>query len=84
MLHLGRARDHSPDTYRFMNLESKKVINSRDATWMNQAHGVWKKLHLPTTPDIIAVLPAILDVETGQELTQKGALAKATDPQARQ
>ena len=70
MMYLGRARDHSCDTYRFMNLETKKIIHSRDATWMNKVYGEWTKMSLPTTPDVITLLPVIYDVETGEQLRQ--------------
>ena len=57
MMYLGRAVNHSADTYRLMNLESKKIINSRDATWLNKVYGEWKQLELPTMPETIVVLP---------------------------
>jgi hypothetical protein len=70
MLYLGRAQNHSCDTYRFMNLETKHIIHSRDATWMNKVYGEWKKMSLPTTPDVIGLLPIIYDVETGEQMRQ--------------
>ena len=79
MLYLGRAQNHSCDTYRFMNLETKKIIHSRDATWMNKVYGEWKKMSLPTTPDVIGLLPAIYDVETGEQL-REAELAKSKVP----
>ena len=81
MMYLGRAHNHSADTYRFMNLETKKIINSRDATWMNKVYGEWKKLSLPTQPDVIAMLPSLLDVETGEKIDEakkNGGTAKPT------
>ncbi len=30
---VGYAKDHAPDCYRFLNLESKKIVLSRDVTW---------------------------------------------------
>ena len=66
MMYLGRARNHGSDTYQMMNLETRNVINTRDATWLNQVYGEWKKLSLPTMPDLVTVLPTILDVDTGK------------------
>ena len=57
MLYLGRALNHSADTYRMMNIATMKVINTRDAVWMKQSYGEWKKLDLPIMPDAITVLP---------------------------
>jgi hypothetical protein len=68
MMYLGRARNHSADTYRMMNLATQKIINTRDATWMNKVYGEWKRMSLPTTPDVIAMLPTILNVETGEQV----------------
>ena len=30
---LGYAKNHSPDTYRLLNIKTKKIICSRDVTW---------------------------------------------------
>ena len=56
MLYLGRPRNHSADTYRLLNLATNKVIHSRDATWLNQVYGEWKKLDLPTSPEVITMM----------------------------
>ena len=39
---LGRAPDHAPDTYRFLNLATKKTVASRDAIWLNKVYGECK------------------------------------------
>jgi hypothetical protein len=39
MMYLGRSRNHGADTYRFLNLATDRVINSRDATWLNKVYG---------------------------------------------
>ena len=35
-LFLGYAADHPEDTYRMLNLETKKVIITRDVKWINK------------------------------------------------
>ena len=35
---LGYTADHSEDTYRMLNLETKKVILTRDVKWLNKMH----------------------------------------------
>ena len=42
--HLGRAANRPQDTYKFLNLETKQVIMSRDVTWMELVYGDYKKL----------------------------------------
>ena len=37
-LFLGYAADHPEDTYRMLNLETKKVIITRDVKWLNKMH----------------------------------------------
>ena len=37
-LFLGYAEDHPEDTYRMLNLETKKVIITRDVKWLNKMH----------------------------------------------
>ncbi len=39
---LGRAENHNRDVYRFLNLETDRIIRSRDALWLNQQYGDWK------------------------------------------
>ena len=57
MIYLGRSINHSADTYRFLNLATNKVINSRDATWINKVYGEWKGLAMPTRPELATFLP---------------------------
>ena len=35
---LGYATDHPEDIYRMLNLETKKVIITRDVKWLNKMH----------------------------------------------
>ena len=48
-LHLGRADDQPRDTYRFLNLETRRVIHSRDVLWLDKNYGDWKGLTVNTT-----------------------------------
>jgi hypothetical protein len=36
---IGRAENHHRDVYRFLNLETDKIIRSRDTLWLNQQDG---------------------------------------------
>jgi len=69
---LGRSRDHAADAYQFLNLATDKVINSRDATWLNKAHGEWKGLSLPTIPETVTPLPVEAVEETKALAEKKG------------
>jgi transposase InsO family protein len=48
-LHLGRAEDQPRDTYRFLNLDTRRVIHSRDVLWLDKSYGDWKGLSVNTT-----------------------------------
>ncbi|MCP4053817.1 MAG: hypothetical protein GY739_12280 [Mesoflavibacter sp.] len=36
---VGYAEDHAPDCYRFLNLETRKIIQSRDVMWTEELNG---------------------------------------------
>ena len=36
---VGYAENHAGDVYRFLNTETRKIIESRDAIWMNKSYG---------------------------------------------
>ena len=38
-LHLGHADNHAKDVHRFLKLQTKKVIRSRDVKWLNKMFG---------------------------------------------
>jgi hypothetical protein len=38
-LFLGYSENHAADVYRMLNLETRKVIHTRDIIWMNQTYG---------------------------------------------
>jgi hypothetical protein len=57
MLHLGPSIDHGRDTYRFLNLTTKRVINTRDITWLQKVYGEWKGLSKPSPLGEAAVIP---------------------------
>jgi hypothetical protein len=41
---LGVAQNHVPDVFRFLNLETKHIIVSRNVIWLNKTYGDWKNL----------------------------------------
>jgi len=69
---LGHSRDHAADACRFLNLATDKVINSRDATWLNKACGEWKGLSLPMMPETVTLLPVEAVEETKALAEKKG------------
>ena len=40
---LGYARDTAPGTYRFLILETKRIVVSRDYTWLGSLYGAYKR-----------------------------------------
>ena len=55
---------------RLLNLATDKVINSRDATWLNKVCGEWKGLSPPTRPETFTLLP-VEAVEEIKALAEK-------------
>ena len=43
-IYLGRAKDHASDTYRFLSLDSKRIIFCRDVTWLNKNYATYKNI----------------------------------------
>jgi hypothetical protein len=43
-LYLGHADNHASDVYRFLNLETKCVVRSRDCTWLNKTYASYKEI----------------------------------------
>jgi hypothetical protein len=41
---LGHAPNHATDTFWFLNLQTMKVIVSRDVVWLHKCYGDWKGL----------------------------------------
>jgi hypothetical protein len=39
---IGYSINHAHDVYRMLNIETKKIINSRDIIWMNKVYKDWK------------------------------------------
>jgi hypothetical protein len=39
---MGYSSNHAHDVYRMLNIETKKIINSRDIVWMNKVYKDWK------------------------------------------
>ena len=80
MLYLGRARNHSAETYRFLNLATNRVINSRDATWLNKVYGEWKGLSMPTMPDMATLLPVEVIEAMNEAQKKDGGQEENRDP----
>ena len=43
-IYLGRAKNHSSDTNRFLNLKTLRTITSRDVRWLGKMYGEWRGL----------------------------------------
>ena len=41
-IYLGRAESHAPDCHRFLAVDTKRVILSRDVMWLGKTYGKWK------------------------------------------
>ena len=41
-LFLGKPDNHPTDVFRFLDLETKRVILSRDIVWLGKSYGKWK------------------------------------------
>ena len=62
---VGYADDHAGDVYRFMNVQTKKIIMSRDAKWLNLFWKHYKMRHNnPRRPQV----ELFLDVEENLSL----------------
>lgn len=72
-LFLGRAPNHSSDTFRFLSLETNKVILSRNVTWLRKNYSEWKGL----TDVSITRLSAMMRMMMNQFLWNKEGLLKS-------
>ena len=61
VIYLGRAKDHSSDTYRFLNLGTELVLISRDVIWLDQVYGDYKGDRRETVWDVIGINPKMKD-----------------------
>jgi hypothetical protein len=48
---IGYPDDHSPDVYQFLNLETEKVIMSRNYNWLNKSYGEYMELEVVKIPE---------------------------------
>jgi hypothetical protein len=39
---MGYSINHAHDVYRMLNIETKKIINSKDIIWMTKVYKDWK------------------------------------------
>lgn len=56
IMYLGRAKNHAGDTHRMLNINTLKVLISRDAIWLNQVYGEYKGDKRIT--DVVTVVPS--------------------------
>jgi hypothetical protein len=63
MMYVGRPKNHSGDTYRFMNLATRKIVHSRDAVWMNRVYGEWKGFSKPVMPEMVTKLIQVVKAD---------------------
>ena len=57
MIYVGPAFDHAADVHRFLNPATKRVIQSRDVSWLGQTYGEWKGLKDPLSDEPVMRLP---------------------------
>ena len=63
VMYLGRAAQHTPDTYRLLNLETQQIIRERGGIWLNKVYGEYKGSSKKRTDDMIGSVPeALMDV----------------------
>ena len=43
-IYVGRAPDHAESVLRFLNLETQRIVVSRDITWLNKTYATFKNL----------------------------------------
>jgi hypothetical protein len=51
-LFLGYSANHAVDVYRMLNLETRRVIHTRDIIWMNQTYGQYKNITATKTVNV--------------------------------
>jgi len=84
VVHMGRAKGHAGDTYRFLNPKTKGIIVSRDAIWLDKVYGEYKGTHKAPTYDTTTVIPKMKLVmaqqvtETDNQPTQQEEAEPAT------
>jgi hypothetical protein len=51
-LSIGTTHEHTRDMYRFLNLQTNRIILSRDVIWLKQSYGEFYNISPPTMPAI--------------------------------
>jgi hypothetical protein len=74
---------HSNDVYRMLNLDSKRIINSRDIIWLERNFKTWSKLKISTKTlddddDLIVKPPENLVVDPDISSHQQSGLSETT------
>ena len=49
---LGYSEDHDTSTYRMLNINTRKVIHTRDLTWLNKTYGEYYNVQQPMIVEI--------------------------------
>jgi uncharacterized protein YwqG len=45
---VGYSVDHANDVYRMLNLNTKRIINTRDVVWLKKSYKTWSKNLIPS------------------------------------
>ena len=61
---VGYSLDHPADTYRFINLSTKRIIHSRDVKWL---HKTWGQYYKIPTMDMVQEEIEIYEENENQE-----------------
>ena len=70
---VGYSLDHPADTYRFINLSTKRIIHSRDVKWLDK---IWGQYYKVPTKDEVQEEIEIYEENENQEVCQKNNQCK--------
>jgi hypothetical protein len=59
-IYVGKVPAHTTDVYKFLNLETHKMISSRNVTWLHQVYGDWAGLQ---PSDLVTRLADLQDTD---------------------
>ena len=85
MIYCGPAADHAKDVCRFLNPETKRVIEAKPSEWMNVTYGEWKGVTNPIADSVGDDIYYIDDLDIVDTATptdnqvDNGAAAEAAD-----
>jgi hypothetical protein len=70
---VGYSGHHANDVYRILNLDTKRIIHSRDIIWLNEAHHDWidrkvsQKKEIDDEDDDVISNSKIQEINDGQD-----------------